>query len=1004
MSTKKTTQSIETDEQQQLPPETISFSYCGGNKFSTELATIAHENFADFSEKLSKPTIGAKDGPYIVRGPAATRSDEALDHGELVILDGDSSIDLTTGEVVSPDSKNYSGCPDPVVIHAELIRLNLTHCIVTTHSHTNSVNKCRIFIPFRTASKEELTNTVTYLIHKLHQADTPLADVKENHNWSQPWYMPRVASEQAPFEHYFHQGELINKADVNAWITAKKTKIESSKTTVSEKTNSKATTSYQPNDLDKACSKITASQFTELLEKHDYLPKGSSTLNGKDSYQFMASGSTSGSAGVNLFYCPESNCWVVKTHHGEHDLLNHMPNSFGNYAEALNALEHDGLLELDEKLALINDLVGNQIPRSLIQQLKIDVVTDEGAAFEPGVIDALAGLKKDNPADYIRDINLLKAANKKLSITDLKQQVNAISKPIKPSIQETVVSMIKESATLFYDDKGTGFAEVSVDTHTEYHSITSTQFKTFVDNLYYDTTGTVLKKPDLSDAIYTLNGMALYSKDMRPVYLRCAEHNGEYYIDLCNPSWQVIKVTEFNWEVLDLSPVPFIRNNNMLSLPFPTKENSDLSRIIRNTNLSGDNLTLTLAFIMEALRIDTPFAIAEIIGCQGSAKSFTQNVIRKLIDPNIVNLRGAPTTVEDVYIGAKNNFLLSLNNLSRISAAIQDACCNLATGGGAAKRKLYSDDEENVYDVKSPIIMNGIVGISTSSDLIDRTVKIYLPSIKKKNRKTEQTLKSQLENDLVFIYAGILDLFTETLAELPNVHLAEPERMADFTVLGAAMVKTNTYRSLGLGQDFVAIYTNNCTQSTQNSLDSSPVALALQDYLNVHGKFTGTVKELLNKLTLIKQISDAWPKSPRGLTDALMRLEVPLSAVGITIDRQGHTVNGSKLTIIFDKNFIQKNKNSLKSPSPLSPLNIHNEGSDGDFGNVFSGYKNDTSNIEFQGEGNELNIMKLAPDAIKNPSKSQQLNPFDKKPIILHGETEYKVGTSINRSNPLDLK
>jgi len=963
-------------EQQKQPAETIKFSFCGENKFSTEL-DIVENTFADLSKALSTPEIGEKDGPYIVRGPATKRNDKALEYGDLAILDGDLSIDLTTGLTIPADSVNYTGCPNPTAIHAELVKLDITHCIVTTYSHTHQVNKCRVFFPYKSESEADLTNAINYLLSKLHSANILLADVKENHNWSQPWFLPRIASENSPFNHYYYGGELIDKTDVDAWATENKnlTTAKSVKTEDTKQTSS--VTPYQPNDLDKACSKITAVQFTQLLEKHAYINKSTGIMNDQVSHQFMASGSSSGSAGVNLFYSTDSDTWVVKTHHGEHDHLNKMPNSFGNYGDALSALEYDGRLEFDEKISLVNELLGNQVPINVIQQAKIDVVSDVTAPFEPEVISALADLKSTRMSDYIRDIHALKTANDALSLPNLRKQIDAISKPKKPSTQDLVISLVKTTAILFADDSGKGYAQIQVDGHVEHHLIDSTQFKDFISKNFYDTTGTVLKRPDLSDAIFTLNGMAIYSNDIRPVFLRCAKLEDDYFIDLCNPAWQVVKVSKFDWEVLDISPVAFIRNKNMHPLPYPTKSKVDLSRIIANTNLFGDNLTLILAFIVEAFRIDTPHAIADLCGCQGSAKSYTQTLIRMLIDPNKVNLRGAPSSVEDVYIGAKNSYILSLNNLSRLSAVIQDALCNLATGGGDGRRKLYSDDEESVFDVKSPVIFNSIVDVATAADLIDRSIKILLPSIEAKNRKTEQALKAQLDIDISFIFAGILNLFFETLAEIPNINLSNPPRMADFAILGAAMVKTPTYLSLGLNTDFEAIYANNRTQSTQNALESSPVALALQDYLNLKGKFKGTVKELLYELTLIKQNNDAWPKSPKGLSDVLKRLEVPLAGIGITINRQGHSVKGSQLSITLNPNFSQQNNfapksMSLPSPSTFSSRDI----GDNHSGDVFS-KNNNIFSAQPQHAGSELNIMKLVPDEFK--SNLPQPNPFDKK-------------------------
>ena len=67
--------------------------------------------------------------------------------------------------------------------------------------------------------------------------------------------------------------------------------------------------------------------------------------------------------------------------------------------------------------------------------------------------------------------------------------------------------------------------------------------------------------------------------------------------------------------------------------------------------------------VLEAFRCDTPYPLLEFTGEQGSAKSTNQTLIRSLIDPNQVMLRGRPKTVEDIYVSAKNNHLLSFENL-----------------------------------------------------------------------------------------------------------------------------------------------------------------------------------------------------------------------------------------------------------------------------------------------------------------------------------------------------
>jgi len=163
-----------------------------------------------------------------------------------------------------------------------------------------------------------------------------------------------------------------------------------------------------------------------------------------------------------------------------------------------------------------------------------------------------------------------------------------------------------------------------------------------------------------------------------------------------------------------------------------------------------------------------------------------------LIDPNEVMLRGRPKTVEDIYVSAKNNHLLSFENLSSISNEMSDALCTVSTGGGTAGRTLYTNAEETILKAHNPIILNGIGAVVLRQDLLDRTLGICLPVIEK--RRTEQELQEAISCQLPKIFGGILTLFADTLAILPSVEIPAEElpRMADFAMLGEAM-----YRALG---------------------------------------------------------------------------------------------------------------------------------------------------------------------------------------------------------------
>jgi hypothetical protein len=315
---------------------------------------------------------------------------------------------------------------------------------------------------------------------------------------------------------------------------------------------------------------------------------------------------------------------------------------------------------------------------------------------------------------------------------------------------------------------------------------------------------------------------------------------------------------------------------------------------------------LLLAFILESWRPDTAYIVLAITGGQGSAKSSTHTRIRQLSDPNEVPLRSAPKTVQDVYVSAANNHQASFENMSNLSNSLQDALCTLSTGGGFASRKLYSDDDESVIEVKRPVIINSITTVTTRPDLIDRTLSLCLPKIEDVDKKRDSQLYEEFERDAPEIIAGLLDLFVETLKRLPSITIERPPRMIDFAYLGEAM---NQAQGSPDG-DFNRLYRANRSESLANSLDSSPAALAVHEMMNKRKyPWEGTVGELKEKLdSNHRQDGEGWPKSPKGLSDTLRRMSPALSELGISIEFLGHQRQGTKISItISDINLEPEN-------------------------------------------------------------------------------------------------
>lgn len=101
--------------------------------------------------------------------------------------------------------------------------------------------------------------------------------------------------------------------------------------------------------------------------------------------------------------------------------------------------------------------------------------------------------------------------------------------------------------------------------------------------------------------------------------------------------------------------------------------------------------------------------------------------------------------------------------------------------------------------------------------------------------------------------------------------------MADFAALGEAVFRIHG-EPVGA---FLARYNAMREDGVRRTIDASPVGAALAAYLaDVPGGFNGTLSELLDRLDRYRPHGEAWPRSAKGLGDALRRLAPALRMIG----------------------------------------------------------------------------------------------------------------------------
>jgi hypothetical protein len=441
-----------------------------------------------------------------------------------------------------------------------------------------------------------------------------------------------------------------------------------------------------------------------------------------------------------------------------------------------------------------------------------------------------------------------------------------------------LVAYVQERADLFHDQNTDVFARDS-DTG-EVRRIDGRPFRDWLQASFFESTGKSARDQSVREAISTLSGLGRFKGECLPVSVRVGLHEGAYYLDLATPGQSsAVKIESGRWQIVDNPPIMFLRTESMRPLPEPIR-GGDLSALWKLVNIPDDARLLVLAWLADCLRPETPFPVLELIGEQGSAKSTTQTVLRKLIDPNACDLRSPPKNVEDVFVGAGVNWLVSYENVSHIPGPMQDALCVLSTGGGFAKRKLYSDADESVIQVKRPIVLNGISAAITAQDLIDRSISIETPVIATRTETT--AIWAEFDKQHARLFGAFLDVFATALQRLPRVKLPMENRprLIEFAHLGIAIAEATS----STGADFMRQFNQSRQESIARTIDASPVATALIDWFSDRGEQSAEmpVKTLFNELDRFRpNQTDAWPRSAKGFGDAMRRAAPALRSMGI---------------------------------------------------------------------------------------------------------------------------
>jgi hypothetical protein len=399
----------------------------------------------------------------------------------------------------------------------------------------------------------------------------------------------------------------------------------------------------------------------------------------------------------------------------------------------------------------------------------------------------------------------------------------------------------------------------------------------------------------LKTAAGTLAAHAEFSGEVRELHTRAAWHGGTLYYEL-RPD-RVVEVRGDGWGFAEDPPVLFRRYPNLKPLPDPERGGSAKNLAgYANLRTSRDKRLFTAyAATVPLEHVGRPILNAS--GAMGSGKTSVGRLVKRTWDPT------APETVRldprDILQKASHAFVLMLDNQNTIPEWAADTLCRLVTGEADSKRRLYTDDEDVIIELRRAVLLNGINVPTDRGDVLDRSLVVELERIPDAERKTEEELWERFGREHPRLLGALFGVLSEAMATKPSLRLSRRPRLADWGEYAAAV-----YEVMGWGAEtFLADWDEVVKVQNRATLDGSPVAQAVIGFVEDRGQYSGTSSDLHAKLKPVAaslgvdvERDKAWPKSARWLWRRIKEVLPLLVAAGVEAHRT-EDKEGSKITL-----------------------------------------------------------------------------------------------------------
>lgn len=456
----------------------------------------------------------------------------------------------------------------------------------------------------------------------------------------------------------------------------------------------------------------------------------------------------------------------------------------------------------------------------------------------------------------------------------------------------------KKNIELFFDQKEEPHALIPVKNHTEVCRVGDGKLRHWFAREYFNETRQMFSADAWTQARDYFKGVALFEGEERRMFTRCAWVDGVLYYDLNDENKRIVRVTAEGWDIVTDYDVLFYRNKTMATQVDPIQSDCDISTLDKFYRFKNedDRLLHKVSLITRLLsQINHPIIV--VYGIHGGSKTSTLRKDKYYIDPDRCDILGIPKGKDELAILLDKHYFLCFDNITSVSSEMSDLFCLAATGGVTIKRKLYTDDDEVILELKNPVNMSGINVVATKPDLLDRSILLELDNIAPNELKTEEKMWEEFNRERPVVLGMIFTILSKAIQIFPSLDLNILGRMADFTVWGFAIAEA---AGIG-GQNFLDAYLRNRNRANDEAIASHPVASAVIKLMENTKYWSGNASDLMRELTAIANSENIdtksflWAKQPNTLSRRLNEVKTNLAQIGLAIENQN---SGTRLISI----------------------------------------------------------------------------------------------------------